>query len=430
MYSIYPPYVEPLKETKMETLFLQAREAARRLALTDTEALNHTLTTLADRITEAIPEILKANAEDLARMSPENPKYDRLQLSETRLRDMAEGVRQVAQLPSPLGVTLEERTRPNGIHLTKVSVPFGVIGVIYEARPNVTLDVAALCLKSGNACLLKGGSDADASNRAIAGVIRATLKEVLQTENAVTLLPAGREWTETLLHARGGVDLIIPRGGKGLIDYVRTTATVPVIETGAGVCHTYFDAAGDAEMGAAIVTNAKTRRVSVCNALDCLLIHERRTEALPTLCRGLAEKRVKIFADDAAYEVLSRGNYPTELLAHADEETFGTEFLDYKMAIKTVTDIHQAVQHIMRYGSGHSECIVTAGKTAADYFRRAVDAACVYVNVPTSFTDGGEFGLGAEIGISTQKLHARGPMGLREITTYKWLIDGNGQIRK
>ncbi len=414
----------------MNTLFTHAREAARKLALTDTELLNRTLLTLADHIEKAIPEILTANAEDLARMSPENPKYDRLQLSESRLQDMAAGVRQVAQLPSPLGITLEERTRPNGIHLTKVSVPFGVIGVIYEARPNVTLDVAALCLKSGNACLLKGGSDADASNRAIAGVIRTTLKEVLQTEDAVTLLPAGREWTETLLHARGEVDLIIPRGGKGLIDYVRSTASVPVIETGAGVCHTYFDATGDAEMGTAIITNAKTRRVSVCNALDCLLIHKSRTEALPILCRELAEKQVILFADDAAYEVLAHGNYPTKLLAHADESTYGTEFLDYKMAIKTVNDLEEAVQHIMRYGSGHSECIITTDKEAANYFRKAVDAACVYVNVPTSFTDGGEFGLGAEIGISTQKLHARGPMGLREITTYKWLIDGSGQIRK
>ncbi len=414
----------------MEEIFTSVREASRRLALTDTETLNKTLTTLAQHVVEAIPEILAANAEDLSRMSPENPKYDRLQLTEARLLAMADGVKQVAQLPSPLGIILEEKTRPNGIHLTKVSVPFGVIGVIYEARPNVTLDVAALCLKSGNACVLKGGSDADASNRAIARVIRNTLKEMSLSEDTVTLLPSAREWTEKLLHARGEVDLIIPRGGKGLINYVRTTASVPVIETGAGVCHTYFHSAGDVEMGAAIVLNAKTRRVSVCNALDCLLIDEKKLNALPSLCKGLVDKQVTIFADDTAYNVLAAGHYPANLLAHADASTYGTEFLDYKMAVKTVRGVEEAVQHISRYGSGHSECIVTCDESASNYFRRAVDAACVYVNVPTSFTDGGEFGLGAEIGISTQKLHARGPMGLREITTYKWLIDGCGQIRK
>jgi glutamate-5-semialdehyde dehydrogenase len=414
----------------METLFAHAREAARRLVLADAALIHHALMALAARI-ESTPALLEANARDLARMSPTNPKYDRLQLTEARLRGMADGVRQVAKLPSPLGLILDERTRPNGLRLTKVSVPFGVVGVIYEARPNVTLDVAALCLKSGNACVLKGGSDADESNRALATLIRQVLAaESPGLEDAVTLLPACRESTQALLHARGWVDLIIPRGGKGLIDFVRENATVPVIETGAGVCHTYFDADGNARMGAAIVCNAKTRRVSVCNALDCLLVHADRLEALPILCDGLVGKQVTIYADAPSHGVLSAHGYPAELLQPADDHTYGTEFLDYKMCVKTVASLEEAVRHIARYGSGHSECIITDNAAAADYFRRTVDAACVYVNVPTSFTDGGEFGLGAEIGISTQKLHARGPMGLRELTTYKWWIEGEGQVRE
>jgi glutamate-5-semialdehyde dehydrogenase len=423
----------------MEELLKKSRAAARQLALADAATLNRVLMTLADRVDASIPALLEANAEDLSRMSTDNPKYDRLRLTDERLRNMAEGVRQVAKLPSPLGLTLEDRTRPNGLRLTKVSVPFGVVGVIYEARPNVTLDVAALCLKSGNACVLKGGSDADASNRAIASVIREVLGEVpaedasgeaTTLQDAVVLLPAGRESTQTLLHARGLVDLLIPRGGKGLIDFVRANATVPVIETGAGVCHTYFDADGNAKMGAAIVRNAKTRRVSVCNALDCLLVHADRIGALPILCGGLSDSQVILYADEAAYAVLAANGYPSDLLRHADEATFGTEFLDYKMAVKTVGSLQEAVRHIARYGSGHSECIITDDARAADYFRRVVDAACVYVNAPTSFTDGGEFGLGAEIGISTQKLHARGPMGLKELTTYKWWIEGQGQVRE
>jgi glutamate-5-semialdehyde dehydrogenase len=415
----------------MEKLLLKSREAARRLAFADDSTLCGVLLTLADRIESAIPTLLEANADDLSHMSPSNPKYDRLQLTEARLRSMADGVRQVAQLPSPLGRILDDRTRPNGMRLTKVSVPFGVIGIIYEARPNVTLDVAALCLKSGSACVLKGGSDADTSNRAIVAVIRQVLREnCAELEDAVALLPAGHESTEALLHARGQVDLIIPRGGKGLIDFVRANATVPVIETGAGVCHTYFDADGNSKMGAAIVCNAKTRRVSVCNALDCLLVHADRLGALPILCRGLIDSRVIIYADEPAYNILAANGYPQELLQHADEHTYGTEYLDYKISVRVVASLEEAVRHIARYGSGHSECIITDRAEAADYFRRAVDAACVYVNVPTSFTDGGEFGLGAEIGISTQKLHARGPMGLRELTTYKWLIEGSGQVRE
>ena len=310
-----------------------------------------------------------------------------------------------------------------------MSVPFGVIGMIYEARPNVSFDVFALCLKSGNAAILKGGSDADASNRAIVELIHEVLEESGVDPHVVELLPSSREATAALLHAEGWVDLIIPRGSSNLIRYVREEATVPVIETGAGVCHTYFDWAGDLVKGTAIVHNAKTRRVSVCNALDCLLIHRGRLADLPALCAPLQESRVILYADEAAYEALS-GQYPVELLRPATPESYGTEFLDHKMAIRTVENVKEAVSHIYTYGSGHSECIVTEDAETANFFTKAVDAACVYVNAPTSFTDGAQFGLGAEIGISTQKLHARGPMGLREMTTYKWIVEGDGQIRK
>ena len=313
-----------------------------------------------------------------------------------------------------------------------MSVPFGVIGIIYEARPNVSFDVFSLCFKSGSACVLKGGHDADCSNRAIVALIHEVLRRFDLDEHIVELLPVEREATTELLHAEGLVDLIIPRGSKGLIDYVRREATIPVIETGAGVCHTYFDAKGDLKKGAAIVNNAKTRRVSVCNALDCLLVHQARLADLPELCAPFQASHVTLYADEPAYQAL-QGHYPEELLCPATPESYGTEFMDYKMAIRTVSDIEEALAHIYTYSSKHSECIVTEDKDTAAYFQRMVDAACVYVNAPTSaptsFTDGAQFGLGAEIGISTQKLHARGPMGLREITTYKWLIEGNGQIR-
>ena len=322
-----------------------------------------------------------------------------------------------------------EDVRPNGLKIKKVSVPFGVIGVIYEARPNVSFDVFSLCMKSGSACVLKGGSDAYNSNMAIVEIIREVLVKFAVDKNIVTLLPTDRETTTELLHANGYVDLIIPRGSSNLINYVRTEATVPVIETGAGICHTYFDLAGDINKGARIVNNAKTRRVSVCNALDCLLIHSDRLSDLPQICSELSSSNVIIYADKSSYEAL-KDTYPAELLQPATKDSYGTEFLDYKMAIKTVSNIDEAINHIFKYSSKHSECIVTEDKNAAEYFRRAVDAACVYVNAPTSFTDGAQFGLGAEIGISTQKLHARGPMGLKEITTYKWIIEGNGQIRK
>ena len=407
----------------------KVRRASRCLAMLEEERINEVLQAVAQAIVGHTDSLLKANAEDLQRMNPADPKYDRLKLTAERLNGIASDMVNVSRLPSPAGRVLEETIRPNGLHLKKVSVPFGVIGIIYEARPNVSFDVFSLCFKSGSACVLKGGHDADCSNRAIVALIHEVLRKFGIDEHVVELLPADREATTELLHAEGRVDLIIPRGSKGLIDYVRREAKVPVIETGAGICHTYFDIDGDVKKGAAIINNAKTRRVSVCNALDCLLVHQGRLADLPELCAPLQDSQVIVYADEPAYEAL-RGHYPSDLLCHATPESYGTEFLDYKLAIRTVSGLEEALEHIDTYSSKHSECIVTGNKQTAARFSRMVDAACVYTNAPTSFTDGAQFGLGAEIGISTQKLHARGPMGLREITTYKWLIEGDGQIRK
>ena len=403
--------------------------ASRKLALLDSKKINEVLISVADAAIDKTDVILKANQLDLQLMDSSNPKYDRLKLTAERIMDIASDIRNVASLPSPLGNIIYEDVRPNGLKLKKVSVPFGVIGVIYEARPNVSFDVFSLCLKSGSTCVLKGGSDAYHSNMAIVDVIKGVLSKFDLDTNIVCLLPTDRETTSELLHANGYVDLIIPRGSSNLINFVRSESTVPVIETGAGICHTYFDLAGDLDKGARIINNAKTRRVSVCNALDCLLVHADRLSDLPQLCSPLSSNNVLIYADKPSYQALS-GFYPADLLLHSTPESYGTEFLDYKMAIKTVNSVDEAIGHIFKYSSKHSECIVTEDKKAAQYFQRAVDAACVYVNAPTSFTDGAQFGLGAEIGISTQKLHARGPMGLKEITTYKWIIEGNGQIRK
>lgn len=414
---------------KLNETFLAVKLASRKLALIEEKLINEVLNAVADAAIRDKDIILAANSADLQLMNPSDPKFDRLKLTVSRIEDIASDMRNVASLPSPLGKVLYEDVRPNGLKLRKISVPFGVIGVIYEARPNVSFDVFSLCMKSGSACILKGGSDAYNSNKAIVETIHGVLDKFGIDRNIVQLLPVDREATTELLHANDYVDLIIPRGSSGLINYVRKESTVPVIETGAGICHTYFDLAGDAVMGAKIINNAKTRRVSVCNALDCLLVHADRLSDLPELCAPLADSKVIVYADKPAFQSL-RGAYPEELLKPATPESFGTEFLDYKMAVKTVNSVEEAVNHIFKYSSKHSECIVTEDRKAAEYFRRAVDAACVYVNAPTSFTDGAQFGLGAEIGISTQKLHARGPMGLKEITTYKWLIDGEGQVRK
>ena len=412
-----------LKET-----FQAVKDASIDLAVLDTEIINKVLLAVADCAVAEADTILSANAKDLQRMDVANPMYDRLRLTHERIAGIADDTRKVASLPSPLGKILKQSTLPNGLELKRVSVPFGVIGIVYEARPNVTFDVFSLCLKAGSACILKGGKDADDSNRTIVSLIKSVLKDFGINENVITLLPATHEATAELLHANGYVDLVIPRGSKRLIDFVRQEASVPVIETGAGVCHAYFDKDGDTEKGSRIINNAKTRRVSVCNALDCTLIHIDRLADLPSICTPLKDSNVLIYADEPAHAAL-RNYYPSDLLRLSTEESYGTEFQSYTMAIKTVTSADEAIRHIRRFGSGHSECIITENRITANKFLSQVDAACIYHNAPTSFTDGAQFGLGAEIGISTQKLHARGPMALEEITTYKWIIEGNGQIR-
>lgn len=412
----------------LEKTLIAVQEASRHLLAVNDEKINDVLCAVADAALEKAAFILEENHKDLLRMDSANPKYDRLKLTETRLQEIAAGLRTVASLPSPLGRILKEYVLPNGLRIRRVSVPFGVIAVIYEARPNVSFDVFSLCLKAGSACVLKGGSDADYSNRAIVSVIHEVLHSFDVDAHVVELMPSDHESTARLLQADSYIDLVIPRGSSRLIQFVKQHATIPIIETGAGICHTYFDCAGDVQKGAAIINNAKTRRVSVCNALDCLLIHAGRLKDLPALCAPLQQSNVLIYADEPAYAVLA-GHYPSSLLTAATSDSYGTEFLDYKMAIRTVSSLDEALAHIRRYSSKHSESIVTEDRERADRFLREVDAACVYHNAPTSFTDGGQFGLGAEIGISTQKLHARGPMALEEITTYKWLIEGNGQVR-
>lgn len=412
--------------TQLHDTFVQARQAARSLNRRSVEQVNSLLLALADAVENSIPQLLEANALDLARMDKSNPKYDRLQLTDQRLRDIAADMRSVAALPSPLGKILSSTTRPNGMTISKVSVPFGVIGIIYEARPNVTFDVFSLCTKSGSACLLKGGSDAHDTNTCAVALIKSVLVANGWDENTVTLLPASHEATAEMLNAVGMVDLIIPRGSKGLIDFVRDNSRVPVIETGAGVCHTYVHQSGLTDKARDIVFNAKTRRVSVCNALDTLVIDRSRLSDLRNICQPLADKGVTIYADPEAYEILN-GAYPQ--LEQAQNSDFGREWLDYKMSVKTVENIDEAIQFIEAHTSRHSECIVAQDQSAIDIFVNEVDAACVYANVSTAFTDGGQFGFGAEIGISTQKLHARGPMALPEITTYKYIVTGTGQTR-
>ena len=409
----------------MTDIFRKTKDASLYLAQLSDADKSAVLHAVADAIKHDTDTLLEANAADLSRMEKSNPLYDRLLLTPSRLDNIASDMRHVACLPSPLGHITCERTLDNGLHLRRVSVPFGVIGVIYEARPNVTFDVFALCLKSGNACILKGGKDADDSNKAAVRLIKDVLEKHGISPDIINLMPATHEATHEMLNAVGYIDLCIPRGGKRLIEFVRDNARIPVIETGAGVVHAYFDKYGDLEMGKAIVNNAKTRRVSVCNALDCLLIHKDRLPDLKALCQPMAG-RVTIYADKRAAEMLD----DAILCADNDKDVYGREWMDYKMSVKTVDTIEDALSHIRRYSSGHSECIITDDEASAELFRQHVDAACVYVNAPTSFTDGAQFGLGAEIGISTQKLGPRGPMGLNEMTTYKWLIDGHGQTRQ
>jgi len=412
-----------------QILFEKAQKAAVTLSTLSERRMNEILLSIGENIIKETNRILSKNQKDLDRMNVSDPKYDRLKLTKSRIEGMVSDLKTVIQLPSPVGKILSETIRPNGLKISKRRVPFGLIGVIFEARPNVCLDVFSLCFKSGNVCILKGGADAEYSTIALVKIIQTVLKSYALPAECCTLLPVEREATAALLNAEGIVDLIIPRGSQGLIDYVRKNAKLPVIETGAGICHTYFDSEGNREIGQAIINNAKTRRVSVCNALDCLIIHEKRLPDLPFLCEKLKESRVVIYADEKAFQALI-GKYPDDLLQQATPESFGTEFLDYKMSIRTVSCLEEALNHIARYSSKHSESIISENKATTTLFQNLVDAACVYENTSTAFTDGAQFGLGAEIGISTQKLHARGPMALEELTTYKWIIQGNGQIRR
>lgn len=413
---------------QVHNLLQKAVIASRTLITIRNKTIENVLQDMAEHLLENQNIVLTANTEDLSHMSLSDPKYDRLKLTKERLQGIANDMRNVAALSSPIGKILHKTVLPNGILIKKVRVPFGIIGIIYEARPNVTFDVFSLCFKSGNACVLKGGSDANLSNHALVNIIHQVLKKHSINVDICTLLPSDREATNTLLNAVGLIDLIIPRGSSSLINFVRNNARIPVIETGAGICHTYFDKEGDKEKGRIIINNAKTRRVSVCNALDCLVFHQKRLNDLPYICSDLSKNNVIIYADKPSYKALINC-YPSSLLQPAKKESFGTEFLDYKMSICTVNNIYKAIDHITHYSSKHSECIVSESSEAIKLFLQTIDAACVYANVSTAFTDGSEFGMGAEIGISTQKLHARGPMALEELTTYKYLIEGNGQIR-
>ena len=413
---------------KIEQQLHNALIASRDLNMLEDDTIQSVLMELAKQTRINSDFILQENKKDLEQMDSADPKYDRLKLTKERIEGIAADMENVASLPSPIGRILKEDTRPNGLKIKKVTVPFGVIGVIYEARPNVTFDVFALCFKSGNACVLKGGSDANYSNTATVSIIKKVLKQFNLDENIVTLLPTGREETHEMLTARGYIDLIIPRGSQSLIDFVRANATIPVIETGVGVCHTYFDEMGDIEKGSDIVFNAKTRRPAVCNTLECLVIHESRLSDLPTITNKLATKNVLIHADEKSFNELN-GLYPNQLLQKATIDSFGTEFLALEMAIKTVSSLEEALAHISEYGSKHSEAIISEDTKAIKKFQRMVDASSVYSNASTAFTDGAQFGLGAEIGISNQKLHARGPMGLEELTSYKWIVEGDGQVR-
>lgn len=412
----------------LEHTFENAKSAIRSLSELSDQKIASVLVQLADELLKEQSFIIEANQKDLLRMSPEDPKYDRLKITESRITDMATDLVNVSRLKSPLHKILLEKTLPNGLNLKKLSVPLGVVGVIYEARPNVTIDVFSLCIKTGNVAVLKGGSDASFSNEALISLVHKVLQANDINKNVAILLPPDRSATEALLNAVNFVDVIIPRGSQSLIKYVREHSKVPVIETGAGIVHTFVDETADLNKSQAILFNAKTRRVSVCNSLDCALIHELKLNDLAFLIKPLSTANVTIYADEQSFEVL-KDHYPAHLLVPAKEEHFGIEFLDYKLAIKTVTDLESALDHIAKYSSKHSEAILSENEENINRFLVQVDAAAVYANASTGFTDGAQFGLGAEIGISTQKLHARGPMGLEELTSYKWVVVGTGQIR-
>jgi glutamate-5-semialdehyde dehydrogenase len=404
------------------------KKATREMAFLENIQINEALKSLANNLRLSSSLIISENQKDLDKMDQNNPNYDRLLLDDNRIESMASDIEKITDQASPLAKVLDRKTLDNGLDLEKVSVPLGTVGVIYEARPNVTIDVFALCLKSGNTCILKGGSDAEKSNQCLVQIIRGSLEQAGLNSDIIQLLPSDRQAAIDLMHAEDYVDVLIPRGSQNLINSVRTNSKVPVIETGAGIVHTYFDKDGDLEKGKQIILNAKTRRVSVCNALDCLIVHQNRLADLPELIKALESKDVQIYADESAYTKI-KGEYAANLLYLANADSFGTEFLSHKLSIKTVDSFQDALDHIHLYSSKHSEAIISENKDKIKRFFKGVDAAVVYSNTSTAFTDGAQFGLGAEIGISTQKLHARGPMGLQELCSYKWLIQGKGQIR-
>lgn len=416
-------------KTVISNQLKMAAGAARRMGSITDEVGASVLCAIAGLLESRKEEILEANSLDLARMDRDDPKFDRLMLTSERIDAIAADVRKVASLPMPAGITLEERVLENGLNIRKVSVPLGVVGVIYEARPNVTVDVTALAIRSSNVVVLKGGSDAWNSNRVLVAIIHQAIAANGLNTDMVQLLPPDREAAEMLMNAVGYVDVLIPRGSQKLINSVRMNSKVPVIETGAGVVHTYFDESGDVEMGKRIIDNAKTRRPSVCNALECLIINRKRLTDLPVLVEPLRQKGVELFADSDAFNAL-KDFYPADKLNIASEADFHREFLSLRMSVKTVSTIDEALEHIYLHSTKHSEALISNNSENISRFQNEVDAAAVYINASTAFTDGAQFGLGAEIGISTQKLHARGPMALRELCSYKWLITGNGQTRK
>jgi len=412
----------------IQALLIEAGEATRSINSATDGKKQEVLLKLAQEIVANTELIISENKKDLDRMPDTDPKKDRLLLNEARIKDLATSLSDVANLPDPTGQLMLESTTKNGLQIQKKTVPLGVVGVIYESRPNVTIDVAALCIRSGNVCVLRGGSDALYTNVVLVDIIHKVLRDAGLSPAIVQLLPTDRKYISEMLTAVKYIDIIIPRGSQQLIDFVRENSLVPTIETGAGVCHTYVEQSADLEKAAAIVVNAKVSRPSVCNALDTIVVDRFVMKGLLKLATpGLQAYNVEIFADEESYPVLKELNYP--YLQQATEEDFGREFLDFKCSVKVVEDYEEAVKHISRYSSKHSEAIVTTNQELGERFLNEIDAAAVYINASTRFTDGGVFGLGAEIGISTQKLHARGPFALEKLVTEKWYVRGDGQIR-
>lgn len=412
----------------IEQLLISTQKASVSIKNSSKETKQKVLLSLAALLLKNNDSIISANEKDLMKMKDSNPKKDRLLLNESRIKDLANSLHDVVKLEDPTGKVLSNTTSENGLQIQKITVPIGVVGVIYEARPNVTIDVAALCLYAGNAVVLRGGSDAEFTNEFLVTLIHQALKENNIDEHVVQLLPVDRKFVKELLEAVKYVDIIIPRGSQQLIDFVRANAKVPTIETGAGVCHTYVESAANLDDAAKIVINAKTQRPSVCNALDTVIVDKKiAAQFLPKLLKGFSEFDVEIFADYDAFQILEKSDYKN--LRKATDNNFGMEYLSQKCSIKTVDNFEEAIEHIRQYSSKHSEAIISQDAALCERFLNEIDAAAVYVNASTRFTDGGCFGLGAEIGISTQKLHARGPFALEKLTTEKWLVRGNGQTR-